>query len=184
MSFHSMETLRLNTRDPAWSVPEHACWDAVEVVRQERARIFGEESSSYIEDALSGAYQEDPGDEENLLYSLWCELRQRPGHAADFGTDLSSLPISESESDKQIHERQWEDKAAVAPRRVGTRKIRIQERSHIYPVSSQEEFGVEEGEWEDTAAVKPKVKGVLKVRITGKKRLKPSTFPGEFDDEQ
>ncbi len=184
MSFHFMENSSLSASDPALNLPEQVCWDTVESVRQERARISREEHSSGSEEALSGQDKENSENEENLLYSLWCELRHGSEEEAGLSTDLSSSPFSEAKFDKQPVERQWGDKAAVPPRRASIRRIRIKETARIQPVSSKQEFGVEEEEWEDTAMVQPKVKGVRQVRIIGKKRLKPSAIPGEFDDER
>lgn len=184
MPLHFMENSSLSTIDPALNLPEQVRWDTVEAVRQERVRISREEYSSGSEGALSEQDDEGSGDEENLLYSLWCELRHGAEKETDFSTDLNSLPSSEARFDRQSHAKQWEDKAHVVPMYVETRRVRIEERSRIQPVNSKQEFDGEEEEWEDTAAVQPQVKGVRKVRIIGKKRLKPSAIPGEFDDEQ
>ncbi len=173
------------TRDPGSNLPEHVCWETVEAVRQEWASVPREVSTSGPEGFLADDSRYEPEDTENMvLYLLWNEMHQISGQPSDMEIVSSSYHAAEPEAIGQIEESNWDDKTAVAPRRVGTRKIMAQERSQIQPVSSKQEFGYEEDEWRDTAAVTPRKVGTRKIRIRAIKELKPTGLPGEFDPEE
>ena len=155
MYFNQDSTPGSGTRDPGSNLPEHVCWETVEAVRLERVSVPREVSTSGPEGFLADDSRYEPEDTENMvLYLLWKEMHQISGQPSDMKTVSISYHATEPEAVGQIEESSRKDKAMLAPRRVGTRKIRIQERTYTQHISSKQEFGEEEDEWRDTAAVK------------------------------
>ena len=176
-------SLGSGTQDPVQSMPEHIRWKTVEAVRSDRTNLAVAESTSGFEETSYSRQIDDPASSQDLvLYSLWCDLRQRATQVAN-AESTAIWDLLEPNVPGDAVDRQQKDTAAVEPERLETRRIRIQGRSRIQPVGNNQEFPDVEDGWIDSAAVGPKRKGVRKIRITGKKSLRPSPVLGEFDDD-
>ena len=176
-------SLASGTQDLAQSMPEHIRWKAVEAVRSDRTNLAESESTSGLEETSYRRQIDDPASSQDLvLYSLWCDLRQRSIQAEN-AESTAIWDLLEPDVPGDSVDQQPKETAAVEPERIGTHRIRIQGRSCIQAVGNNQDFSDEEDGWIDSAAVAPKRKGVRKIRITGKKNLKPSAVPGEFDND-
>ncbi len=163
MDFPSDEKEDIRDRLEFCSI-QYGLWDGLKKIQS----IF--EKTSQVE-YIDSAYQTLLSEFfiENIHYRLLSEdIELTQSFPADF------YKVEQTYADE------LEDTAVVAPRRIGSLKVRVKGRSGIKPFEIKDEFQVSEDDWVDTAAVAPKKVGSCKVRIRNRKQLKPITLPGEF----